>query len=306
MTNHQIILHLSLIQHIGPVTIQKILDVVSDLSMLYTMHVSDFVRLGFSAHVSTLLYEGLSNKQLVHEELGLLDKHAITYITLLHDNYPTLLREIHAPPAVVYIKGSPDVLNQKLIAMIGSRQATDYAKLALNFLIPPLIQQDWVIVSGGAVGADTMSHRITLESQGKTISVLGSGLLVPYPAHNKELFDRIAEQGAVISSFPLRESPLPGNFPARNRIIAGLSKGVVVVQAAQESGTSITARFALEQGREVFAVPGLLDDPLSKGCHMLIQQGAKLTCSAQDILDEFGECEIRRSEDDSQRISRVG
>lgn len=303
MINHQIILHLSLIKHIGPITIQKIIGQVADLNMLYTMQVSDFVRLGFSPHISTLLYEGLSNKQLLNEELALLAKHGITYISLLHDEYPSLLREIHAPPAVLYIKGSPYVLNLKLIAMIGSRQATNYAEIALGSLIPPLIQQDWIIVSGGAAGADTMSHIITLESQGRTISVLGSGILVPYPAQNKELFDRIAEQGAVISPFPLRELPMPGNFPARNRIIAGLSKGVVVVQAAQESGTSITARFALEQGREVFAVPGPFNDPLSKGCHMLIQQGAKLTCSAQDILDELGEYEIQRSEANIYHVS---
>ena len=296
MTVQQIVLHLSLIKHVGPATIQKIIGSVANLPTIYTMNVSDLVTLGFSLHMSELLCAGLANRQLLDEELYLLDKHAISYITLLDDAYPSLLREIHLPPAVLYIKGATDLFNHKLIAMIGSRQATAYARHALNTLIPLLVQQQWIVVSGGAIGADTMSHAIALECKGKTISVLGSGLLVPYPGENKQLFEAIAQQGAVISSFPLLESPIPGNFPARNRIIAGLSKGVVVVQAAQESGTSITARFALDQGREVFAVPGLLTDPLSKGCHMLIQQGAKLTCSAQDILDEFGEYAINGSE----------
>ncbi|MGE0206491.1 MAG: DNA-processing protein DprA, partial [Candidatus Babeliales bacterium] len=181
--------------------------------------------------------------------------------------------------------------------------ADDYAHEAIKAIVPSLVAHGWTIVSGGALGADTMAHEAALSSKGITVAVLGSGLLRPYPTKNKSLFQTIyTEGGAVVSPFPLLSDPLPGNFPARNRIISGLSRGCLVVQAAEKSGASITAHCALDQGRDVFAVPGLLNNPLSHGCHRLIQQGAKLVTSAQDILVEYGQDEVQEV---SEQLSLV-
>ena len=156
-------------------------------------------------------------------------------------------------------------------------------------MIPPLVEFGWVIVSGGAMGTDSFVHDKVVRLGGKTIAVLGSGLLHWYPACNYQLFHQIIQSGGmIVSCFPLQTQPIPSNFPARNRIIAGLSQGTVVVQAATKSGALITAEFALEQGREVFAVPGSIEHALHDGCHNLIQQGAKLVTSAHDIVVELG------------------
>ena len=161
--------------------------------------------------------------------------------------------------------------------------------MAIDQLVPPLVQNGWAIVSGGARGADSMAHRKALDAAGVTVAVLGSGLLCPYPAENKELFQEIlAQGGAMVSNFPLGMRPLPDNFPARNRVIAGMSRGCIVIQAAAKSGARITADFCLSQGREVFAVPGPINDGLSAGCHELIGQGATLVTHAGQIMGAFG------------------
>ena len=185
----------------------------------------------------------------------------------------------------------------KHIAVVGSRNANHYGQRVINSLVPELVAHNFVIVSGGALGADSMAHRAALDAGGKTIVVLGSGLLQSYPATNVRLFETIINQGGtILSSFSLNRTAIPGNFPARNRIIAGLSHGCIVVQAAQKSGARITAQFALDQGREVFAVPGPVDDELSLGCHALIQDGAKLVNSVDDILQEFGQMTVKKGD----------
>ena len=161
--------------------------------------------------------------------------------------------------------------------------------MRVTSFIPELVHNGCSIVSGGALGIDGLAHRATLEAQGVTVAVLGSGLLKPYPAAHKTLFKKIIEcRGALVSCFPLLTEPKPALFPARNRIIAGLSRGCLVVQAGIPSGALITAQYAVDEGREVFAVPGSLDNPLSVGCHRLISQGATLVTSASDILASFG------------------
>jgi DNA processing protein len=156
--------------------------------------------------------------------------------------------------------------------------------------VPRLVEQDWEIISGGAAGVDCMAHKETLDCGGKTIAVFGSGLLHAYPTENKSLFRSIVQNnGILVSPFPLNAQPSKWNFPARNRIISGLSQGCLVVQAAKKSGALITAQFGLDQGKQIFALPGLIDNELSAGCHKLIQQGAKLVTDVCDILEEFGE-----------------
>ena len=178
----------------------------------------------------------------------------------------------------------------RTLAIVGARKADAYGYRVINQLVPELVAANYIIVSGGALGIDAAAHEVTIKSGGITIAVLGSGLLQPYPSSNKHLFASIIEHGGcLVSSFPLRMQALPGHFPARNRIITGLSHGCLVVQAAQKSGALISAHYALEQGREVFAIPGPFDSELSAGCNALIQQGAKLVTCTTDILQEFGD-----------------
>ena len=228
---------------------------------------------------------------LLDEELALLEKHSITLLTPFDNNFPEDLKQIHHPPMVLYCKGAPIEPAAKRLAIVGSRKANDYAKQVIQSLVPSLVEHGWAIVSGGAEGADTMAHQAVLDAGGNTIAVLGAGLLTPpFPASNKQLFERmVAHGGTLVSPFSLRTPADRTTFPQRNRIISGLSLGSVVVQAAQRSGALITARFALEQGRQVFAVPGLVNDDLSYGSHHLIKQGAKLVSTVSDIFEEFGE-----------------
>jgi DNA processing protein len=187
----------------------------------------------------------------------------------------------------LYYKGK--LPSKKTMAIVGARAAGKYANQVTNHLVEGLASHGWVIVSGGAYGVDTMAHKKAVECKAPTVVVLGSGLLQPYPFSNKKLFDdAVLGGGAVISSFSLNTGPQRGNFPARNRIISGLSQGCIVVAAGQKSGSLITAQCALEEGRHVFAVPGPIDDPLSVGCHWLLGQGAKLVGSVNDVLEEFG------------------
>ncbi|HEV2916674.1 MAG TPA: DNA-processing protein DprA [Candidatus Babeliales bacterium] len=301
-----LLLHLSLIDGVGPATIQKIITRVgyTGFDEIYTMSVSDLMHMiGVSQSVADAIYTGLADVALLHKELELIAKHHITWTTSIDSDYPLHLKEIHLPPSVLYWQGGDLSVADHSIACIGSRQATSYAQRAIDILIPPLVDAGFTIVSGGALGADTMAHIATLQSGGKTIAVLGSGLLEPYPRSNIRLFERIQkDSGIVLSAFPLNMQALPGNFPARNRIIAGLSRGCLVVQAASKSGALITAEYALQQGREVFALPGIFDDQLSKGCHILIKQGAHLVHCAQDILQEFGYVTVINKKNELQNI----
>lgn len=257
-----------------------------------------------SEQKAEFIVDGLADKLMLARELELIDKNNINWITFLNVTYPALLKGIAVPPAVLYWQGASLQDDTYNIAVIGARAATAYGQQAIQHIVPTLVDCGWTIVSGGAIGADTMAHRTTLDAGGKTIAVLGSGLLMPYPNSNKRLFQEIIEcGGSVVSTFPLTMGALPGNFPARNRIISGLSKGCVVIQAAAKSGAIITAMYALEQGRDVFAIPGPFYDPLSAGCHWLLQQGAKLVCKPEDILQEFGRIDASILEKSPQQVS---
>ena len=222
----------------------------------------------------------------VEEDLSLAEKNGVRIITFSDPDYPTLLRHIHDPPPVLYVYGSlhPDSLN---IAIVGSRNATPYGRTVTEDLSGDLIRRGFTVVSGMARGIDSAAHIGALTAGGKTIAVLGCGLGTIYPAENKKLFHRIAENGAVISEFPFLTSPEAHNFPIRNRIISGLSLGAVIVEATHQSGSLITARLAAEQGREVFAVPGSITSFKSMGTHRLIKQGAKLVEHVDDIVEEL-------------------
>ena len=202
--------------------------------------------------------------------------------------YPRSLKEIADPPPVLYVQGRMELLNSYCLAMVGSRAATAYGKRSSFVLAQGLASSGATVVSGVAAGIDSEAHRGALSVKGATIGVLGCGLDVVYPAQNRSLYEDIRREGLLVTEYPLGTKPDGYRFPARNRIIAGLSKGVVVVEAARKSGSLITAEMALDEGREVFAVPGQIDSFKSSGAHWLLQQGAKLVQSADDILVEFG------------------
>jgi DNA processing protein len=209
-------------------------------------------------------------------------------LTLADAAYPKSLLEIPDPPPLLYVAGNAELLSSPALAVVGSRNATPQGLKNAHAFAHAFSDAGLAIVSGLAIGVDSAAHRGGLEGRASTIAVLGTGLDVTYPRRNGPLADEIRSRGALVSEFPLGTGPLAGNFPRRNRLISGLAKGCLVVEAALESGSLITARLAADQGREVFAIPGSIHSPLSKGCHALIKQGAKLVESAQDVLEELG------------------
>ena len=222
-------------------------------------------------------------------ELEALQRHKLRVLTLADPQYPSPLRQVKAPPPVLYVQGEYQPRDQLALAVVGTRRASAYGRRAAETLTRALAEQGLTIVSGLALGIDTIAHQSALAAGGRTLAVLGSGLLCIYPPRNRALAERIACQGALLSEFPLHAEPAPWTFPRRNRVISGLSRGVLVVEAPLKSGALITAKTALDQGREVLAVPGAITHPNAQGCHHLIKSGAKLVEGAQDVLEEFPE-----------------
>ncbi len=209
-------------------------------------------------------------------------------VLTLHDPlYPPLLREIHDPPPLLFYRGEPQLLRHPQLAIVGSRNPSHSGSDTARDFAKHLSQAGFVITSGLALGIDTAAHEGALAARKLTVAVAGTGLDRVYPARNRALAHTIADHGVLISEFPPGTAPLAGNFPRRNRIISGLSLGTLVVEAARQSGSLITARTAMEQGREVFAIPGSIHNPLARGCHALIRQGAKLVETADDIMEEL-------------------
>jgi len=222
--------------------------------------------------------------------LALLEKLAAESIKICcveDDDYPELLNSIFDPPYLFYYRGDIGLLNQFCFGVVGSRAATNYGKVQARRFGNELARQGMVVVSGMARGIDTEAHQGALEASGKTAAVLGSGLNIVYPPENKQLYNNICQSGIVLSEFPPDMHPEPGNFPIRNRTISGLCHGLLVVEAKQRSGALITADFALEQGRDVFAIPGPINSKNSEGTNALIKQGACLVSSIEDILNEY-------------------
>ncbi|PLX60845.1 DNA-processing protein DprA [Sedimenticola selenatireducens] len=223
----------------------------------------------------------------VEQDLRWLEGDNRTLLTLRDARYPPLLREIADPPPLLFVQGNAATLEMAQLAIVGSRNPTPSGQQTALDFARFLADAGFAITSGLAAGIDGAAHRGALETMTPTLAVTGTGLDRVYPARHRDLAHRIAEQGALISELPPGTPPLPANFPRRNRIISGLSVGTLVVEAAQKSGSLITARLATEQGREVFAVPGSIHNPLARGCHALIRQGAKLVETAEDILEEL-------------------
>lgn len=251
---------------------------------------AQFVRdLGSCQQALTHLPGGVPAEILSRAEKQIMKcrKAGFSIVILTDPHYPQLLKDISDPPLALYVWGSLDPVDAVSLAVVGSRRATPYGIEACECLSGELAQQGATIVSGLARGIDATAHRAALEVGGRTIAVLGSGIDVVYPREHRRLAERIAERAAVISEFPLSSPPLPGHFPRRNRIVSGLALGTIVIEAAEKSGSLISARFAVEENREVFAVPGPITSVNSRGVHRLIQDGAKLVTETRDIVEEM-------------------
>lgn len=228
-----------------------------------------------------------SLQALIEKTLLWSAEHDNHFLTLADADYPRALLDIPDPPLILYVKGHLELLSHPGLAIVGSRNATAQGAANAENFAKALSQTGLTIVSGLALGIDAAAHRGGLQASGSTIAVIGTGADIVYPARNHALAHQIAKEGCVVSEYPLGTPAIASNFPRRNRIISGLARGVLVIEAAAQSGSLITARVGAEQGKEVFAIPGSIHSPLSKGCHLLIKQGAKLVESAQDVLEEL-------------------
>jgi DNA processing protein len=272
---------------LGPVTFAKLLEVFPQLSDLFNTPWQTLIDAGVSPALAAYLQNPAW--QDVERDLAWVAQAGNSIVTWQNETYPTLLREISSAPPILYVQGNPEILATPQLAMVGSRNPSPAGRESAFAFAKMLASSGFTITSGLALGVDAASHRGTLAAQGLTIAVTGTGLDRVYPARHQELAQQILEQGGVlVSEFPPGTMAKAENFPRRNRLISGLSVGVLVVEAALRSGSLITARCALEQDREVFAIPGSIHNPLARGCHHLIKQGAKLVETAGDILEELG------------------
>ncbi len=296
MDNTPYLLALNSLEGLGPVRLKKILDYFKDPKTAWNAPILELKSLGIPESVIEKI-EYAKKTLDPFEYLENIKSFGIKFFTLFEKDYPESLKEIYDPPVVLYYFGSNlSILKEDCIAIVGTRKMTGYGRLVTDEFASKLSKAGFVIVSGLARGVDTTAHIATLNAGGKTIAILGGGLRNIFPPENTQLAQKIAQSnGLVISEFPPEYPSLPGNFPARNRVISGLSKAVLVTEAATDSGSLITARLALEQGRGVYAVPGPITSGLSKGPSELIKEGGMLVDSAEDILNDLGKDPIRPS-----------
>lgn len=270
---------------VGPASCRRLLERFITPSAAQDAGQDGLLACGLSRDAANFVRQ--PDMQMIDRDLEWLEREDNHLLTLTDPDYPPLLAQIPDPPIVLYVHGKADILGLPQLAIVGSRNPTAAGQRSATEFASHLTAAGLAITSGLALGIDTAAHRGALAIDGITVAVMGTGLDRVYPATNKQLAHDIAGKGALISEFPIGTAPHPGNFPQRNRIISGLSLGTLVVEAAQRSGSLITARLATEQGREVFAMPGSIHNPLARGCHALIRQGAKLVETAQDIIDEL-------------------
>jgi len=280
-------LALNMVPHVGPAAFALLLERFGSVRRILKAPLKALESVHGIGPVTARAICSFPAEETVARERKRMAARGLRFITLRDAEYPALLREIAQPPPVLYIRGTWEDRDRRAVAIVGSRNATPYGRGVSDRLAFDLAMRGLTIVSGLARGIDAAAHRGALRAGGRTIAVLGSGADITYPAEHETLAKAIAAQGALLSEFPLGTAPLKGNFPQRNRLISGLSLGVIVVQASVESGALITANHALEQGREVFAVPGMAKGRLSQGSHRLIKAGAKLTEGWEDVVEEL-------------------
>jgi DNA processing protein len=280
-------LALTLVPGIGARTFHRLIQRFGSPEQVFTAHRSYLEQVPGLKKGSIDVIGSQALKETAEKEMLRLRSLGIHTIQWGTEEYPAFLANISDPPPLLYVKGTLVQEDERSVAVVGSRQASAYGLNVCKKLCRELAWQGWTVVSGMARGIDSAAHLGALKGGGRTLAVLGTGLDVMYPRENRKLSQQIAASGAIISEFPLGTPPEPGNFPVRNRIISGLALGVVVVEAATKSGSLITARMALEQDRQVFAVPGPIGRPGVEGTHRLIKEGAKLVERAEDVIEEL-------------------
>ncbi len=288
MTEKDYLLWLSNVQGIGSKTLEKTIEYFGSAENVF--HASTDKLNGAKGINRDIIHNIVKNrdKKTIDNLLKDLKNNSIDVLCKNEENYPENLKNIFDPPYLLYKKGNMYEKDDNAIAIVGSRNASPYGKWAAYKFASELASKGITIISGMAYGIDAAAHKGAIESGGRTIAVLGCGIDICYPKSNYNLMKNISKAGAIVSEYFIGVDPIPGHFPARNRIISGLAKAVIVVEAAEKSGSLITTEFALEQGREVFAVPGNINSPLSKGTNKLIKDGAKPVTCVEDVLEELG------------------
>ncbi len=274
---------------IGSINIGKIIDHFNDLVELWE---TDIEQINCKKNLSNVAKEKIisnRNKEYIEKLLTNIEKQNINVLTIYDENYPTGLRYIDDNPKVLYVKGNIIQEDRIAIAVVGSRKATAYGKWACEKFTKELVNLGTTIISGLASGIDTIAHKTAIDNGGRTIGILGNGIDVVYPKKNLYLYNEVENNGGIVSEFPLGTQPLAFNFPQRNRIISGLSMGVIVIEAQEKSGSLITAHHALEQGKDVFALPGNINSIFSGGTNKLIKDGAKPLLEIEDVIEEIYE-----------------
>jgi len=272
---------------IGPTRMRKLISVLGSPEAVLEAGVRRLTNIEGIDHKTASKIKAGADKDFVHKQLEWIDELDVRVLTYWDESFPERLKRIYDPPAFLFYKGNLKYLDDKMFAVVGARFPTSYGKMITEKLTADLVYNGFIIISGFARGVDSMAHKTALKNGAATVAVLGNGLDCIYPADNKKLYRQILENGLFLTEYPLGTKPDAGNFPKRNRIISGVSSGVLITEAGQKSGALLTASYALEQNREVFAVPGSVTSGKSTGTNNLIKSGAKLVQSIEDILDEL-------------------
>ena len=294
-TDRECLIGLNLIPQLTPKRTQTLFRRFKSFEEIWNSPASAFANLFGSRVIGEAIASGRS-ESAVDEELAKAEDKAVHIVTLVDESYPQMLREIDDPPMVLYVRGEQAIDSSRAIAIVGTRRGTRYGKMIAGRFASQLALKGFIVVSGLAAGIDAAAHQGTLDVGGFTVAVMGCGIDYPYPKTNQPIYERIVETGVVMSEYPMGSRPAKWTFPQRNRILSGLSRGVLVIQAPERSGSLITARCALEQGRDVFAVPGNINSLTSAGSNRLLKQGAKLVDSVADIFDEYPDLQVKRDE----------
>jgi DNA processing protein len=288
VTDRDALIILNMISGIGPVRVKELLGIFDSPARLLQLSAKDIASVpGIGKKLAETVVTWKESVKY-EEELTMVERAGVKLITQLDPEYPSLLKEIYDPPLVLYVHGELPAESEYTLGIVGSRRFSNYGRKMAEYLALSASSANWCVISGLAYGIDSVAHRTVVENNGKTVAVLGGGLARVHPQDHIPLAKEIIEKGgAVISEFPMTYSPNKRSFPMRNRIISGMSRGLLVVEAGFKSGSLISAKFALEQGRLVFAVPGQADNPQAKGTNSLIRDGAVITETFDDILNEF-------------------
>ncbi len=302
MNETEALVALNAICGLGNARILKLVEHYGTAEKIFSLNKSSFESDGvIPSYVADNILD-FDKDKFIKSEFDALNSLGAKILTIFDSDYPENLKSIPDAPVVLYVKGEIPKTTDLSIAIVGSRKASIYGLNLAKEFATKLSESGFVVVSGLARGIDSSAHQGVLNARGRTIAVMGSGLANIYPKENKNLFEAISMSGAVISEYPLNTEPLAFNFPRRNRIISGLSLAVLIIEAAQKSGALITADCALEQGRDVFAIPGKIDSPTSKGVNELIKQGAKLVTCVEDIIEEINQEIVNLCANDKKEI----